>query len=483
LSIKSSPITRSNPREISDFRVYQSYDRGVIAMDKVNASLPVGAEADVIVAGSGPAGIAASLAASRKGLSVVLMERFPFLGGMSTQIPVATWPLNTAVETGELDMPYDGILGEILSRMQDMGCIELKTVLKDGVERFVPLATEGDNVATSKWYLFDPEALKFLYFDMLREAGVQLRVNSLIVDTIKKDGKIDALVVETLTQREVIKGRVFIDATGSADVVARAGAPAVLGSGPDDGIPAGLIMPTATTFRIAGVDTDDLDMYEVAKVYEEHRSAGEIDVPLEGLFWQIVCKGVVQIFGTRVFGVNPLDPASAAHGEMEQRRQIRDIAAFLKNEIPAFKDSRLINTGVSMGVIGTRRIRGDYFIRSEDILYAKKFEDAIAAGTYRLEIWEPDGTNVQFNHLTGTYYTIPYRSLLPTGLKNVLVAGSCISGQYTAMATWAIMPVCYKTGQAAGTAAALCVEQDTEPRAISVPELQEVMRQDGVFFA
>ncbi len=446
-----------------------------------NDSLPVGAEADVVVAGSGPAGIAACLAAARKGLNVVLVERFPFLGGMSTQIPVATWPLNTAVETGEMDMPYDGILGEILERMNEMGCIELKTVLKDGVDRFVPLAEENDKVATSKWYLFDPEALKYLYFDMLAEAGVKLRVNSLIVDTIVQNGRIEAAVVETLTRRELIKAKIFIDATGSADLVARSGSPAALGSGDNDGVPAGLIMPTSTTFRIGGVDTDNLDMYETAKIYEEHRLKGGINVPLEGLFWQIVCRGVVQIFGTRVFNINPLDPESAAQGEMEQRRQIRDIANFLKKEIPAFRDCRLINTGVSIGMIGTRRIRGDYFLTQKDILEAKKFEDAIAAGTYRLEIWELDGTNVRFNHLVNTWYTIPFRSMLPRGLENVMVAGSSISGQYIAMATWAIMPVCYKTGQAAGTAAALCVKGKTDPRGIPIPELQKTLREDGVF--
>lgn len=446
-----------------------------------NDSLPVGAEADVVVAGSGPAGIAAALAAARKGLSVLLVERFPFLGGMSTQIPVATWPLNTAVETGEMDMPYDGILGEILERMSALGCIELKTVLKDGVERFVPLAGDNDKVATSKWYLFDPEALKYLYFEMLREAGVRLRVNSLIVDTVVREGRVEALVVETLLRRELVKGRVFIDATGSADIVSRSGSPAVWGSGEGDGIPPGIIMPTSTTFRIAGVDTDNLDMYETARIYEEHRLKGEINVPLEGLFWQIVCRGVVQIFGTRVFGVDPLDPEGAAAGEMEQRRQIRDIALFLKNNIPAFRESRIINTGVSVGMIGTRRIRGDYFLTQRDILEARKFEDAIAAGTYRLEIWEPDGTNVRFNHLVRDWYTIPFRAMLPKGLENVMVAGSSISGQYIAMATWAIMPVCYKTGQAAGTAAALCVKGKTTPRGISIPILQKTLREDGVF--
>src|SRR5512135_123014 len=208
-----------------------------------NANLPTGAEADVVVAGSGPAGVAASLAAARKGLKVVLVERFSFLGGMSTQVPIATWPLNTAIEEGELDMPYDGILGEILHKLDEQGCVTLKTNLNDGVEVYNPLKGGSEKTATSKWYLFDPEELKFLYFTLLRQAGVKLRVNSLIVDTVVHDGRIEAIVVETLTRRELIKGKIFIDATGSAEVVTRSGSPAALGSGENDGLPEGILIP------------------------------------------------------------------------------------------------------------------------------------------------------------------------------------------------------------------------------------------------
>ena len=170
----------------------------------LNNSLPVGDEADVVVVGSGSSGIAASIAAGRKGAKVILIERYPFPGGMSTLIPIACWPLNTAVETGELDMPYDGILGEIRDRLKGMHAIDLRT-LKEGVDKLIGIAGEDDKIATSKWYLYDPEALKYLYFDMLREAGVNLRVNSLLVDTIVRDNKIEAVVVETLTRRELIK--------------------------------------------------------------------------------------------------------------------------------------------------------------------------------------------------------------------------------------------------------------------------------------
>jgi hypothetical protein len=296
------------------------------------------------------------------------------------------------------------------------------------------------------------------------------------VDAVVRNNRIEAVAVETLTQREVVTGKIIVDCTGSADIVARAGAPADLGR-PSDGI----IMPSSTTWRIAGVDTDDLDTGEIARIYEEKRSKGFLDVPLQGLCMHVFDKGVVQIFGTRVFNVNPLDPREAAHGEREQRRQIKEIVAFLKKEIPAFRGCRLINTGVCMGMIGTRRIRGDYFLRHEDILEGKKFDDVIATGTYRVEVWDPDSEKNFFHHLIGTWYTIPYRCLLPQGLENVLVAGSCISGQYESMAAWAIQPICMLTGQAAGTAASLCVEEKVGPREISVSELQGLLRRDGVF--
>jgi NADPH-dependent 2,4-dienoyl-CoA reductase/sulfur reductase-like enzyme len=120
----------------------------MIRNSTLNENLPIGAEADVVVAGSGPAGVAASLAAARKGLKVVLLERFSFLGGMSTQVPIATWPLNTAIEEGELDMPYDGILGEILHKLDEQGCITLKTNFLDGVEVYNPLKGGPEKTAT-----------------------------------------------------------------------------------------------------------------------------------------------------------------------------------------------------------------------------------------------------------------------------------------------------------------------------------------------
>lgn len=432
-------------------------------------------KADVLVFGAGPAGISAAINAARQGSTVLLIERYPHVGGMSTLIPVSMWPIVTAVEIGEMEQSYEGFPKEVIDRLKEVGGIEERGIVADGIDSWVPDEEKGNVIASSKWYIYDPEALKFIFFEMLEEAGVELRVNTLAVKPVVKGRTIQGVEVETLSGREFFEGKIIIDTTGSADIVHRAGAET------EYGLADGSILPSSTSWRIAGVDTDALDTDKAVKLYVEKRKNGELDVPLEGISIQLFCKGVVHIFGTRVFDVNPLDPAQAAYGEREQRRQIKDIYLLFKRELPEFKDSRIINTGVSIGMIGTRRIKGDYKITMDELLAAKKFDDTIATGTYRMEIWDTKGSKNFFHHLKNDYYSFPYRCLIPKDLDNVLTAGSTISGQYEAMASWAIQPVCMLTGQAAGTAAGLCVTENVIPREVSVENLQTSLKEKGVF--
>ncbi len=431
---------------------------------------------DVLVFGAGPAGMSASINASRQGAKVTLVERFPYVGGMSTLIPISMWPIVSAVEIGELEQSYTGFPKEVVERLKVLGGIEERGIVGDGIDSWVPGENEEGKTATSKWYFYDPEALKIVFFEMLDEAGVDVRVNTLAVGAEMKDGIITSVDVETLSGREILSAKIIIDTTGSADIVHRAGLETDYGRSVD-----GSILPSSTSWRIAGVNTDILDPDAAARLYAEKRKSGELDVPLEGLAVIPVCPGVVHLFGTRVFNINPLDAVQAAHGEMEQRRQIKDIFMLFKKELPAFKDAHIISTGVSMGMIGTRRIKGDYHITMEELLNAKKFDDTIATGTYRMEIWDTKGTNNEFRHLKNDWYSFPYRCLLPKASQNVLAAGSCISGQYEAMASWAIQPVCMLTGQAAGTAAGLCIKDNVLPRELSIEKLQSTLKQNEVF--
>ena len=432
--------------------------------------------ADVLVFGAGPAGISASINASRQGAKVTLLERYPYVGGMATLIPISMWPIVTAIEIGELEQSYDGFPNEVIERLKKVGGIEERGVVADGIDTWMPDDDKENDIATSKWYFYDPEALKIIFFEMLEDAGVDLRVNCLAVKSNVDNQTITGVEVETLLERELFKGKIIIDTTGSADIIHRAGIETDFGRVVD-----GAIMPSSTSWRIAGVDTDNLDADRAVQLYEQKRQTGELKVPMEGIAVIPFCKGVVHIFGTRVFDVNPLDPKQAAYGEKEQRRQISDIFMLFKKELPAFKDARIINTGVSMGMIGTRRIKGDYHITMEELLAAKKFDDVIATGTYRMEIWDPKGNKNFFHHLKNDWYSFPYRCLLPRGLDNVITAGSTISGQYEAMASWAIQPVCMLTGQAAGTAAGLCVAENKKPREISIERLQETLKENKVF--
>jgi len=431
---------------------------------------------DILVFGAGPAGISASINASRLGAKVTLVERYPFVGGMSTLIPISMWPIVTAIEIGELEQSYDGFPREIISRLKKAGGIEERGIVADGIDSWMPDESKENDKATSKWYFYDPEALKNIYFEMLDEADVELLVNTLAVKPVVEGQTVTGVEVETLLGKEFLTADIIIDTTGSADIVHRAGLETDYGLSED-----GAILPTSTSWRIAGVDTDHLDADRVVRLYEERRLAGELKVPMEGIAVHIFCKGVVHLFGTRVFNVNPLDPAQAAYGEREQRRQIREIFELFQKELPEFKDARIINTGVSIGMIGTRRIKGDYHITMEELLAAKKFDDVIATGTYRIEIWDTKGSKNFFHHLRNDWYSFPYRCLLPKGLDNVITAGSSISGQYEGMASWAIQPVCMLTGQAAGTAAGICIKEHKKPREISMKSLQDTLRANGVF--
>ncbi|MCK5128802.1 MAG: FAD-dependent oxidoreductase [Clostridiales bacterium] len=435
-------------------------------------SLPI-INAEVAVFGGGMAGVSASIAAARRGAKTVLIERFPQIGGMAGLIPISMWSIISAVEVGELEQNFGGIPQFFIDELKKHDAIEEVSFKVDGIDTW--MADDGEK-ATARWYCYNPDVLKHIIFQQLEKEGVELRNNTLAVKTLVEDRKIVGVEVETLLQRELIKADIYIDATGSADIVHRAGIPTDYGSEAE-----GMIYPTATSWYVSGVDTKNLDIHEAIAYYQKKREAKELDVPLEGLSVEILSDGIVKLFGTRVFNVNPLDPLQAAYGEREQRRQIYDIYTTFKEGLPEFKNSRIINTGSQLGASGTRRIQGEYKVKLDELMKGVKFEDVIATGTYRLEYWDPKSTMIKYHHLIDDWYSFPYRALVPKDLDNVIAAGSCLSGEYACLAAWAIQVVCMLTGQAAGTAASICVKNNILPKDIDVSMLQNTLKEDGVF--
>jgi hypothetical protein len=210
-------------------------------------------------------------------------------------------------------------------------------------------------------------------------------------------------------------------------------------------------------------------------------AAGELKLPREDiLFFATPHEGEVSVNSTRVTRVLGTDVWDLSYAEWMSRRQMRQIAEFLKQYVPGFEKSYVMQSGVNVGVRETRRIIGDYQLTADDVLSARKFEDAIARGAYPVDIHNPAGTGTVLKRLPpGEAYDIPYRSLLPQKAEGLLVAGRCISGTHEAHSSYRVMPIVMATGQAAGVAAAIAARRGACPRGVSIREIQSELTRQG----
>lgn len=283
--------------------------------------------------------------------------------------------------------------------------------------------------------------------------------------------------LESKSGRSRAAAEIYLDCTGDGDLAARAGAPYQQGR-PQDG----LTQPMTLNFRMAGVDEERMPpREEINRLYAQAKARGEVDCPRENvLYFPTPTPGVIHFNTTRVVGRSGTDAADLTAAELEGRRQVREMLRFLVDKVPGFERAYLQKMGAQIGVRESRRIGGQYQLTQEDILGARKFDDVIALGNYDIDIHNPAGAGTVIRSLPeGEWYTIPYRCLLPLGIGNLLVAGRCISATHEAHASIRIMPIGAALGQAAGTAAALCLEQGMSPPELPVPVLQQRLREQG----
>jgi hypothetical protein len=434
-------------------------------------------EVDILVVGGGPSGTLTAIAAARHGAKVCLIERFGFLGGMCTQTPLCTWPVNTAVEYGQKDVEYGGIPEEIISRLKKTLSIELRRNVWEGQE--ANDSSSPKTKTTQNWYLYDPEELIHVLFDMIKESKIKLLLHTLFVEAIVEETVIKGVIVESKAGREAILANVIIDATADGDVAASAGAHYEIGCPYT-----GLTMPPESSWIVAGVDTDDVDPSEINRVYEKARKEGKIHIMREAILTNrpFLTKGVVKFFGTRIIGVDMLDPASLTYGEIETRRQIKQIMNLLRENFSAFSQARVVRAQNVVCNRGVRRITGMHVLTKEDILEARKYPNAIATSTARIEIHDPITEKILFWQIPpGEWYDFPYGCLVPIKIDSLLTTGGCISATMVASGAVNTTPNAMLLGQAAGTAAALALETDVLPRDVSITKLQEYLKQDGVF--
>ncbi|MCK4245133.1 MAG: FAD-dependent oxidoreductase, partial [Candidatus Omnitrophica bacterium] len=275
--------------------------------------------------------------------------------------------------------------------------------------------------------------------------------------------------------RQAISGDIFIDATGDGDIFAKAGIPFEKGRLKD-----GLTQSMGLMFRLGNVNKKPpgKEIIDLARKAIEDGSLPAYRVSF-GSQGSTIRENEVSVNVTRIpgDGTNIYDLTNA---EIRGRKDVKTIVKFFRENIPGYENCYLISTGV-IGVRETRRLVGEYIFTREDVLEGRKFKDVIARGAWGIDIHSPEGKPEDLTQWPeeGISYDIPYRCLLPKRIDNLIVAGRCISATHEAMASLRVMPTCMAMGQAAGTAAALSMKEETALSSLDVRKLQKVLREQG----
>lgn len=427
---------------------------------------PVVASADVVVAGGGPAGLGAALGAARSGASVVLCERYGFLGGNLTVAAVGTicGLYRGDAARGEFDLVAGGVAREVAERLAATG---------SGVG---PVPFKETAV-----FLYVPWQAKRLADHLVRETGsIDLLLHALVADALVADGEVQAIVLATKRGPQAVEGKVFVDCTGDADVSTFAGVPTELG-------PPGHRQYASMQFVMQHVDAAAaLEAVPVlGQIIAEHgehlsRDSGAV-IPTfrPGEFIGAMTR-VRNPDGTPV---DVTDVRQATWGELEGRRLAEEASEFLRGHVPGFAEAFLGDTAPALGVRETRRVVGDYVLTGEDVMSEARFDDAIACGAWPQE-YHVDGRSTEYRFLApGAHYDIPYRSLRPRGLRNLLVSGRCLSADHDALASTRVMGPSLALGQAAGVAAALAARDGKPVADVPVDELRSTLLGQGAILS
>ena len=410
---------------------------------------------DMIVAGGGLTGVAAALAAARRGRSVLIVEQYGFLGGAPGHSYVNPFMCHTIVTaSGEKVAVNTGIFTEILTRLDELGGL-------------MPDRST-----------FNEEILKLVLDRMTLEAGVTSLFHCFVTGVEKKGGKLTAVTVVGKSGEMTLEADYFLDATGDADLAVLAGCPYHLGRDGDS-----QCQPMTLCFRIGNVDTSG-DFYKhwggVGTLYKEFQKEGKIKNPREDiLMFRTVTEGVIHMNSTRIIRKNPVDSWDVSEAEQEAREQMFELFTFMKEHAKGFENSVLLSAAPQIGVRESRMIDGEYTITVEDILSCRVFEDSVACGAYGVDIHSPDGSGTDLRKLQGDYYTLPYRALIPKGVSNLLVAGRCISSTHEAQSAYRVLPICCSLGEGAGLALSIAMENGSDVRDVPIRQLHRYLDENG----
>ncbi|MBA2962617.1 MULTISPECIES: FAD-dependent oxidoreductase [Ramlibacter] len=422
-------------------------------------SVRVAAQSDVVVVGGGPAGQAAAVAAARNGASVTLLERYNHLGGLASGGMVLV--LDDMWDRHQNEISVRGICLEMIERMKALGLAEYPLqhewgTLPESVRRWKRWGTTDFHSKQKPSPIcfaaaFDPDAWKRTSLEMVMRAGIQLRLHSWFSRAIVEDGVVKGVICETKSGREAILGKVVIDATGDLDVAASAGAPHISGS-----------YIATTVFRLGGVDTREAERFEFEEP-EAYRALDKEVKQLLGGAWEswwlrTPLPGVVWCNCPHMAGLDGLKVEDLTQAEIQGRTTIHNVIEFVRAKLPGFRNCYLVDMAPQTGIRQTRLLEGEYVMTKEDLQERTRFHDAVARGR--------------------DYY-YPYRSFVPLGVENLLVAGRHYSATSAAQKTSREIPPCMAMGEAVGIAATLALDAGVSVRRVDVARLQRTLRAQG----
>lgn len=436
---------------------------------------PVLGEYDVVVLGGGPAGIAAATSAARHGARVLLVERYGFLGGMGTAAGVTNFCGLHANVFGTIRQVVHGVVDELLDRMRAL----------DGLN--APHLVLGKIHAQA----YDMAAFKCAADAMVLSSGAQLLFHALAAGVHRaRDGRIEALLVETKSGRRALRSRLFIDCSGDGDLAHLAGVAM------EKGDAQGRMLYPTLMFRVGEVDAARAGeaWRSIPQRMEEAEAKGEFRFPRRGVIvrpqkhayeWRV---NVTQLRNADGDAVDGTDAVSLSAAEVEGRRQIVDYLRFLRAKVPGFENAYVLDIAPQVGIRETRRLVGEYSLSGEDVLSCASFDDAIGVNGWPLEIHVAGNVEWKWPPIPGSrgFNQLPWRMVVPRrasagGVDNLLVAGRCASMTHEGQSAARVSGACFAMGQAAGTAAALALGRTGLVHDMDVRRLQGALEGDGVY--
>ncbi len=428
--------------------------------------VPVLGSWDVVVVGGGPAGCAAAIAAARAGAETLLVEKDGYLGGATVSQLVAV-----ILSTNGVD--FQGVWHEYIHALKR----------RDGVSELV--GVPGANLRAA----VDPERVKYAWDELASDAGVRILHHALSAGAVVEDGACRGILAETRAGRRALLAKRVIDATGDGVVCDRAGVPWDQGDGEHL-----YAMALTKVFRMGNVDPTrgpftEEQMKPISAALDDAIARGEVTHPvlttkdrllgyIRGWLWRLPAerRETLSVI-SRVLQTDPLDPWAFSAAEREGREQARQASEFMRKHVPGLEQSYLLDTSAQIGLRSSRRVHGLATVTDTDAIEFRKYPDGIARGSWNIDVWPADSYtapavpygSAEHNQrkaqlAAGEYYDIRYGAIVAAGVDNLLVAGRCLSAEHRAESSLRIQQTCMATGEAAGLAAAMSIQNDITPR-------------------